>query len=309
MKKANLILLFALATLSSFGQKIRFSDSTNTWRWFECSHTTLPIICNTLHDSYSGTIYFDTHKYIKYGMSYIREDTATGIVYIRYWIPCTAVMDTTDRVLYNYNWSVGDTVWPIHFCFGALVSWVTTIDSTKINSRWYKVWHFQGRDTTIASSYFVYNVIEGIGCTNGIDYPINPYTPFENSQQLICFSNQGNTDSLNIPVSSWGIDHTIYFDNSISCATHTLKVNKLFSQNRESSIIPNPIDNTTKIAFPYNISGSLTVLNSIGQVVVNMPFTNKDELLIGDKITAPGLYYYRVTDEGNGKVFSGKFVY
>jgi hypothetical protein len=42
--------------------------------------------------------------------------------------------------------------------------------------------------------------------------------------------------------------------------------------------------------------------------VSNTLFANKTELLIVDKVTLPGIYYYRVTDNITGETFSGKFV-
>lgn len=299
MKKANLILLFALATFSSFGQKIRFTDSTNVWEILNIvtDATTGPFAGYELLND-TGSLIFDSKKYRRISLSYVIEDTINNKVFIRYFNTMTGSLDTSDELLYDYNWAVGDTVRYFHPGWHSSVYWVAAIDSTQINSIWYKVWHFEGSGPS-------YNVIEGIGCTNKFDYPVNPYPPFEFSSQLICFSNQRATYPLSNPISSWGVLGDIYLNNTTSC-DNPLGIKDVSKHKTE--LYPNPIDNTTKIAFPYNVSGSLIILNVIGQAVVNLPFTNKNELLIGDKITSPGLYYYRMTDEQGGKVFSGKFV-
>jgi hypothetical protein len=310
MRKAFLVLVFVFSCGLSFGQKIRFSDSSNVWSIYvltccnppsftpEGSHWSWP---------YTGSSVIGGHKYYQLMGSYIREDTVLNKVYIRYHSDCLGDIDTVEKVLYDYNWHIGDTVRQPSICGFAPICWVIGIDSTKISAIWYKIWHFNG-------SYFGtgtdldYHVIEGLGCTNKFDFAIKPYPYFEHSEQLFCFSNAGISPTLSHSVPSWGLLGDINFDNSSTCLL-PLKSSESHKQSDFVVIHPNPIDNTSKIILPYNISsGKLIILNSIGQTIVNEAIQNKNEIQIGDKIKVPGMYYFRVTDNEAGKAYSGKFV-
>ena len=190
-------------------------------------------------------------------------------------------------------------------------SWIVAVDSTQINGQWYRVWAFHGThsDSSIhlVESY-IYNVIEGIGCTNGVCYPAHPYPDFEFSDQLVCFHNRGVANALSNPVSSWGWWVALNFDNALSCVTHE-NTQAIEQRNANVLFFPNPINETSKIVFPYNFtSASLVVFNDIGQATFNITFQNKEEILIGDKINKPGIYFYRVIDNQSGDIFSGKFM-
>ena len=231
-------------------------------------------------------------------MYYCREDTVAGKVYIKY--PSGMHVDTNEQVLYDYNWRVGDTVRTFTSGIGATVSWVYQMDSTQINGICYKVWHFTGDAR--------YNVIEGLGCTNGLNYPMFPYPPFEDSRQLICFRDQYGSYPLSNPVSSWGMLGDLYFDNFFSCNPSVLGIDKTSSQ--DVSISPNPITHDTKITFSKLISsGTLTISNILGQHIVDCSFTNRSEFPIGDLINLKGIYIYRITDNQSGNIFLGKFQY
>ena len=313
MKKALWITLLILACFSSFAQKIRFSDSTNQWTWLFCSidgGQPIWLYSYLSFENYSGTVIINSHEYLGLGSSLIREDTIANKVFIRYYNTSTSTLDTVDEVLYDYNLSVGDTI--KHYVSDYFsTSWVTSIDSTLINGIWYKVWHFSGN--LVTPGYFIggfaYNVIEGIGCTNGLTYPYNPAPPFEASDQLVCFQNMGDSPPLSNPVTSWGVAIIVYFDDSASCAMHPLDISKLNNKNKITSIFPNPIDRTSKIVLPDKGSGTLAVFNDLGQMIFCSTFEHKAELLIGDKINVPGIYFYRITDNEGARQYSGKFVF
>ena len=294
MKKTFLISLLVIFSISSFGQKIRFTDSTNVWTLLYTSVDpgSSPWFTSWISPvSYSGSVMVGGFKYLILDSSYIREDSAANKVFIKYYHnPFTSTIDSAERILYDYNWIVSDTVNGL---------WITSIDSTMINGFWYKVWHFSGD----------VNVIEGIGSTNGFQFAAYPDFYFgEYSRQLICFQNNGISPSLSNPVSSWGAVAYVNFDDSLSCSMRPLKILKTTGNQGSPSVSPNPIDPSSKIIFPKNISsGIVAIYNDLGQPVINLPFQNKDELLIGDKIKIPGIYYYRVMDNETGKVYSGKF--
>ncbi len=248
------------------------------------------------------------HLVYDFGSCLIREKE--GVVYV------IGTDDSTERVLYNFNLKLNDTLRNV-YPYDTYTSWVAQTDSTQLYGTWYKVWHFNGTDDNGDSlRSFYYNVIEGIGCTNGVYYPASPYALSAYSDQLLCFTNDmGFTTGISNPVTAFGYGYTSSFDNSTSCSfvpvipVNDLSTKQLSQPNPNSTVIPNPINETGKIIFPYHIqSGTLVILNEIGQTITNTSFQNKEEILIGDQIKTPGIYFYRVTDNQTGKAFSGKFV-
>jgi hypothetical protein len=277
---------------------------------FSCSEDmTITTSLSTMQ--YRGSVTFDSGKYLKLGTSYVREDTVANKVFIKYFDHITGTLDSADRILYDYNWKSGDTA-NRFISDDSHISWVTGVDSTRINGIWYKVWSLESSDSE--SHHFIgnsfNNIIEGIGCTNGLLYPLYPYSPFENSDQLVCFQNNGNAYPLSNSVSSWGLLGNIYFDDSVSCSLPALGLQKVANNNGALVVSPNPITGSSKITLSYTISaGSLVISNYLGQLILNTTFQNKDKLLIGDKINTPGMYFYRASDNESGQVFSGKFIY
>ena len=306
MKKIFLFSLLVIFSTSSFGQKIYFSDSTNNWRFLGLSEGpgVLSSGLISLHFVGDSTFIGHTYRFIGadiYSGYFIREDTIAKKVYI-YTPP-----DTSDIVLYDYNLVYGDTLatigpYPSH---DHIKSWVTGRDSTLINGKWYHIWYFHSG----SMHSYDYTVIEGIGCINGLDFPVNSAFFYGNpSDQLLCFKNQGASFPLSKPVADNGVSssYDFYFDNTSSCA---VEVNPLSLKSSTTTVAPNPLTETSRIVFPRNISsGIVAIYNDLGQPVINLLFQNKDDLLIGDEIKIPGIYYYRVTDNEHGTVYSGKFL-
>lgn len=102
----------------------------------------------------------------------------------------------------------------------------------------------------------------------------------------------------------------MYFDNDTSCSlTFGLDVKTVSNQNRVSTVVPNPVIASSVITLPYSIpSCDVVIINSIGQTIFKTIFENKNELLIGDRITTPGIYFYRVTDNTTSRILTGTFV-
>ena len=298
-----------LFTVPSLAQRIRFCDTTNVWRMIGCSEDESTSVFEFLV-AYSGDTSIGSYTYHKLGSSYIREDTVANKVFIRYFNNMIASLDSEDQVLYDYNWAIGDTVRYAQAGFPLTWAWVTAIDSTMINGGWYKVWSFAGVDSSSGGVVgdFNYNVIEGVGCTNGFDYPVNPYTLWVYSAQLTCFRDNGVTSPLSAPVASWGIMGIINFENAASCLIN-LKAGDMKQVKEECTVFPNPADAESKIVFPGTISaGEVFIYNALGQQIVNTPVLDKTEWAMGSEIKAPGVYYYRVIDEAGGRVYAGKFV-
>jgi hypothetical protein len=295
MKNALLFALLLTLGFPSFGQKIHFTDTTNVWHGYIWDDWDIPYYSSPFTENYigdtiiHGTAYKTLNSFML-GVSYIREDTVSKKVYA---IRPIAGTDTAEKLLYDYKLNVGDT-----FKTSSPFFYVTAIDSVIINSIWHKTWHFH-------SDFRDYDVIEGIGSTICTCLPLNTaIIGGEAAINLTCFNNDGTTPPLSKKIGP-------YFDNTTSCSVVLvpLSVNKTINKNELSSIFPNPIDETSKITLPYTISsGEISVSNDIGQTIINTSFQNKEELLIGDKIQTPGIYFYRVMDNQRGQVFSGKFM-
>ena len=321
MKRIILLAAFFLLCISSFAQKIQFSNPTNTWSFIDstvgcCIPTPLTYTTSyydSLSTTYNGYTYQHIYSYV--ASCYVRQDGDK--VY-------TLGDDSVERLMYDFNIGLHDTMRTI-YPLDTFVTWVTLIDSTQLAGIWYKVWHFEG---TEGNGYFTdsvrpvkYNVIEGIGCTNGVYYPADPYSLEAFSSQLLCFNNNsGISTGLSSPVTAYGYTYSSSYDNDSSCAefyaVHTVTlidasgVRQLANQNNTVTAIPDPMSATGKLVFANNISsGTVVIINQVGQAITTIPFQNKNAILIGDQIKVPGIYYYRVTDNLSGQVFSGKFVY
>lgn len=312
----NRIFLFTISILlgyASFAQKIQFINPSNHWG-FRDSTTgcCIPIRTDYSTDFYDSTaaVTYNGHNYQYLQTSVqsflVREDS--GRVYV------IGTDDSTERVLYDFNVGLGDTMVAI-YPGDTLISWVTEMDSTQFGGIWYKTWHFEGLDHSVAfdtARTWSYNVIEEFGCTNGLYYPASPYSLALFSEQMLCFTNNMNISSaLSKPVPAYGDVFTSYYDNSTSCNEFnhppvypTEGVSQAHGVDNVI-IAPDPINENSRIIFPHNISGNITVMNLQGQTVINISFRNQKEMQI-DRIQMPGIYYYRVTDDINKKVYSGK---
>jgi hypothetical protein len=275
------------------------------------------------------TAYYDSSVtgYTYNGQTYQYLVTSIGSVLVRQDGNKVYLVDNADsleRLVYDFDLELYDTAY-VNYPQDKYTAWVTSIDSTQLMGQWYKVWHFEGIDSVLfypdSARPISYNVIEGIGCTNGPYYPANAYNRAAFSQQLLCFNNDMNiTSGLSNAVIAYGYDYQSYYDNDSSCiefyADHSTGpiiisegVAEIAQAAGNAIIAPNPTDNTSKIVFPYKVAdGRLTILNQVGQVIHSVPFSNKNEIGIGELIQTTGMYYYRVTDEQSGKVFSGKFI-
>ncbi|MES2703533.1 MAG: T9SS type A sorting domain-containing protein [Bacteroidota bacterium] len=299
MLRYLLTMLSVVACLSSYGQKIRFTDSTNEWKIFLIHGwpiTHLTSYCNYIKDTVRNG---KNYKIIRgsvctpSGLCLVREDTSSKKVYSVI-IPDFSMsdFDTSEQILYDYNWQLGDTV--VRTVRNYFKHVISEIDSTDINGVWHKVWHFHEVYSDESSSDF--DVIEGIGCTRDPLFPLIPGS-FESHIRLSCFTNRYGTPPV-API----IGH---FNNISSC---TLEAEDLPSANSETSVVPNPITEFSKIILPGKTqTGSIVVYNALGQAVVTLSVDNTTEILIGDKITVQGLYWYRVTTEGCTS-YTGKFV-
>ena len=328
MSKNFLLILCVLITTRAFSQKIRFSDTTNTWSVYEttCGPGFLEYFSNTHY--YSGTV---THGGKNYNVlhislsdsAYIREDTVLNKVYIIpnniLW-PTVAAIDTTEHLLYDYNWQLGDIVSDNIPGLINSYAWVSSIDSVQINSIWHKRWSFSGCDTFYMSltnydTMVHYSVIEGIGCVNSFYYPL--FTVYissgvctyigSSSAEVLCFANHGTKPAITPAVVTYGVESNHSLDNTTSCAITAVK--NTTRPVTPVSVFPDPVTDETKLALPGDIQkGMLIVMNAMGQVIARLEVHDTREILFGNRIIDTGFYTYCFIDETSGKTWTGKFL-
>lgn len=322
MKKLILFTIILFTFNSSFAQKISFSDTTNLWSFIDSN-----IGCCVLIPTKYTTTFFDSTTFSYHGYTYRNLISSIAIVPIRESsgrVYVLNISDSTERILYDFNLNLYDTL-RTNYIQDKYIAWVTNIDSTQLAGNWYKVWHFDGTDSILYYPDSVrtlsYNVIEGIGCTNGMYYPGNPYSLASFSQQLLCFKNElvATSTPLSNPVKAYGFTYFSFYDNDSSCATfyadhsHTIignSVNQITLQTENVKVVPNPANESCSIIFPsFFKSGTLIVVNEFGQSVINTTFQNKASVFIGDKLKEPGVYFYYLINNENAQTFSGKIVY
>lgn len=304
-------ILFCATSISA--QKIRFSDSSNRWKLVGLScggDDNLPVLS---YVGYTGDTVINSMYYKVYmDQAFIREDTIAQKVYAisNTWPD----YDTTERLLYDYNLQVGDTFTSIH-----AIHVVDSIDTVTISNLVYKIWHLRSLTQFAPDSNGMmvdYDVVEGIGCLNEPLYPLYPYF-FEGCVFVCCFENKGVNPPFSRPLDTFSWDYYPYgwwgvipFDNATSCnEDFNLAVAKLNGTTNTVSIAPDPITAYSKISFSSPIfSGELVITNYMGQMIYSTALTGQSEIRIGDKISLPGLYMYKIFDRQHSASFAGKFV-
>ena len=293
MKRATLVVFFSLLFISSFGQKIRFSDSSNIWNYFFLIGSG-PFSGTHYSDNYIGDTVINNvvYKRLFHNLvsqeALIREDTVKQKVYLLY--------DSTEVLLYDFTLKTEDT-----FTCPYTKHFVTSIDTLLIAGKWHKVWHLQPADSSLG--YEGYDVVEGIGSTSDPLYPLYPHY-FETGTVLTCFVTRGMLFPLSKKVGK-------YFDNDESCRQgFALGLDEVADNSGQALLFPNPADVTSKLVLPYMMEeGTLVVYNCSGSIVSRSQVSDSHEVNVGAHIEIPGLYLYNLTDKYTGRSYHGKFVY
>lgn len=300
MKQLCLLFLILLSVLGADGQKIRFTAINNNW--LVNQYTINPII-STMGWGYVDTVFVDTLKYYKLNHVLVREDTVSNRIYTREQVS-TPYVDTFEQVLYDFNLKVGDTIELWKQKSDTNRHFVAKVDSVVINGVYHKLWQYDPLPNNPVGQYS-YIVIEGIGSMGGPLYPLNP-VGFEQHYRLVCFTKNGSlvtvpdNDSIPCP----------YGGDYLSLNTCLLDIEDKVSAKQSAVVIsPHPANSSSVITLPYTLqSGELTIYNTMGQTVRQVSFSNAAKVSIGQSPNA-GMYYYKVSDKMNGKVWQGKVVY
>ena len=176
----------------------------------------------------------------------IRQDTANKTVYL--WD------NVKDTLLYDFkNMTAGLPYPPTVNNPMQNNLLVVSVDSVELNNVYYKKWNLGiNWEGTTTDSAFAY-IIEGIGSSLGILANLVP--PFENSDQLICFSEN---------------DVSIYPDSTYYCDKTVNVIEK--SENQFFKIYPNPTEDnlTIETDFIFENSAFIKILNTNGKVLDNL---------------------------------------
>ncbi len=286
MKRLILLLVITCASAATFAQKIHFSDTSNYWKVisFDPDHAISSDMWHFTGNVLNGSV--------------VREDTVTHKVYA---ISTHAPdYDTNEHLLYDYNLQLGDTI-KTHYARHI----VSALDSIQINGIWHKVWDFQGvwGDTAASTGNMLagYKVLEGVGCLSTPMFPDFPFG-FEVYGEVVCFENKGNKPTFSS-------NPIYYFDNTASCTkSFGLGVGNVAAANAQPVLFPNPVTEATLLYLPANFEGTVSIVSVAGRVVYKQQITGQTSITIAEKITAPGMYFYHITDSKTGSTTNGKFV-
>jgi hypothetical protein len=205
MKKILLLWLMAFAPAASAQTYVyhEFPDSNAVWNF------AYDQFCMSFpgggfdHIDYSVTITGDTviggQNYSKLYTPYLQVSVSSGCT-----VPVTAGYqgafredasakkvfyvapgNTTEQLLYDFNWQVGDTIFGALSAFTGSADTVISLDSILIGSGYRKIW-------TINDWYNV-KVIEGIGSIYGLTVPSPGFVTDFPNYALTCFSQDGVT--------------------------------------------------------------------------------------------------------------------
>ncbi|MBL7682624.1 MAG: T9SS type A sorting domain-containing protein [Flavipsychrobacter sp.] len=274
--RITITILFLLLHAITYGQKIRFTDTVNSWKIKLSAGQ--PAFSNYQLRYYDGTV---TQKGFDYtnikNLGLCREDTLLNKVYI------IKPGDTVEKLLYDYNLQVGDTL--VYHFFSLphnAAGVVAKKDSILIAGNYYKKWELNN----LAPYIYTTTILEGIG--------VLVWGTFEQGKETVCFKR----DEIMIPVD--------YYITSFSCA---LDVNNINTNNKAVTISPNPANQYSNINFPYTIqAGTLTITDILGRKLVSKSIFNQTAIPIGE-LPAAGVYFYTITDNNNNQSFTGKFIY
>lgn len=287
MKNLYTCLIALLLPCALYSQKIHFTDTANVWIR-DCVQDFSPQIHYTSSWQYTGDTVYNGQAYHKAddipGKVLVREDTTAGKVYVRFFQG-----DTAERVLYNYNLHLGDTMSTMVYnpqtaAPQQIQSIVYQYDSLLLNNTWHKHWYFH------RINGLSFQIIEGVGCIES-----DPFFPLrlnvvEYWCQLCALQQNGN-----------------YIYGSYT-ACHPVGIEAVTHQAPPQFIIPSPCTANDRIRFPEVAPGAeFCIYNNQGQkmtdIVLPAPYLEP-----GQYLYAPGLYFY-VLNSGGNKITTGRFVY
>lgn len=321
MKYLFTLLVFLCIPQFVDAQRIHFTDTANVWTVISTSIANsgtptqgygsvfrLKIKTDTLvngvaykkmHlDTIISVIAGEVDGYVQPLPYLYREDTvqkklwAKGSIYLS---------DTAEHLVYDGNWQIGDYTSFTWDWQPNLHSVIIGIDSIMINALWYKIFHFKNPLTQNCCFPQYFDVVEGIGCTNGPGFNYVP-SYFENWSMLTCFSHHGITPPLNPPLTVSG---SYLFDNTTSCTLATTNITQPINQ---FTIYPNPATDVVHINIPQGNAGTISITDVTGRMIAAKACSANDtQLSISTDMYAPGMYFVNYRNDG-GVYLSSKLI-
>jgi hypothetical protein len=305
MRTLYLLTLLLVLNTAAIAQKIRFTDSTNKFGYL--CYNADGCYFNLYLEYRSDTFCFGQH-YLPVTSSYrshfcggssgagfnlngyfVREDTLLNKVFV--------LQDTTEKLLYDYNLHVGDTISYTPSSRLTLIDSVISIDSTLINGVYHKVFNFSSCERSPGPRS--YKVVEGLGCMRNPFYVLYGAC-FEGDEQLVCFQHRSSTPAAYIEAPMcFG---TNYFNNSCN---FTLGADQPAAVHDAGiAVHPVPAKGEVTISLPTNNSntGTLLFYNVLGELIDTQAVDDKLNIkVVNTELFADGLYVVVFCSEGGRK--------
>ena len=214
--------------------------------------------------------------YGKFYAGAFRQDIPNRKVYLH--------KNGVDKLAYDFNLKVGDTLKTCLSTFGSDGVHITSIDSVLVGNKYHKAFN-----TQCGSNY---KLIEGIGSTFGAFEPI--FCRFEQGSDLNC---------VRIGTKSVWPSPSPYTCNlvALSLPDNFIKTNKVV-------ISQNPFSNETTLTFKTVLNKvNLIIYNSAGQLVKQVKNISGESYILNRDNLESGIYFLRVS-ENNDVIATEKFV-
>jgi len=317
MRKVLLVIMIALIGIKSYGQTNvyhAFPDSNAWWgeeiAWIDINQLPFPPIYDdknklfmagdTIIGSYhyqklaqSGLLsYSDPHTLQYYSDYYfntyegaIRQDTLLKTIYF---IPPDSSME---RLLYDFSLSLGDSL-PVSYNNGYSNNYVTRIDSIHVGNNYRKMYK-------ISNPQYSTNcvLIEGIGGSFGLLYPLNNYNGIDWNASLNCFH--------------W--DNQVYLNNDSISTYFQITTDSTYDCNLDVgikepnpippaiSLYPNPNNGTFMLNCQLTIDNCLfKIMDVCGRTMYETSIRNMS--IVNYQLSIPlasGIYFWQLlSDDG-----------
>jgi hypothetical protein len=223
--------------------------------------------------------------YDSIGPTFIRYDSLLNRVY---YLPN---VDTTEKLIYNFNLQVGDTV-PMQSVYFPPTAVIYSIDTTIIFGVQHKRF-FLNPINQFGSTENTNYIIEGIGGTNGLTFYQPEFQPLSGGiymTKLNCFEYKDS----------------VFSQEKITCPFITyLSETKLIDIESKLSLMPNPTRDLFTIIINEELLNSIfTITDFLGRVVQAFPLK---EINSKASLDISGIYFWKV--EKNGRLIkTGKII-
>lgn len=319
------VLLLIFFTKNGYSQKLDFMDTSNKWR-VSTFFTPLspPILRYWQYEYLRHTIFLKGHEYniIVGGLNdsfFVRKDSLTGAIYAM--VPANTYTDSTDRLLYDFKMSKGDTYThyirtydnsKMQFIYDTTRYVVLETDSVLINGLLHRVQYISSVGTFFKRRY-VFTVIEGIGSISGMTWPLHYSNRYYDDETTDCFYNRHGIPVLAQPVIAkhflsdttsnyYALDT---FDNS---CPPKLSILQTTIPDNQIAIYPQPAKSHVIINWRTRIAdGRIVIINIQGQIIMDKAIANEERINLRIE-QPPGIYAYKIIDHIKGTQFTGKII-